>query len=317
MTSNETIGGYLELELPYFGNFPHRNALLVNSGRNAFELILGTLQPRRVHLPFYTCDAMLPPLERAGIAHQFYSVTEALEPPDGLDPAANECLVYTNYFGLKDAACDRLVERFGDRLILDCSQALFYRPPAGAAAFYSPRKFVGIPDGAAAYGAAAPDDLEEDRSEPRFAHLLGRIARGAEGAYADFQRSEAELGKALPRRMSALTLRLLDATDFVAVARRRRDNYALLHALLGATNRLGFELDHGAVPLAYPYLGPDPDLRRRLIDAKVFVPTFWPNVRAWSPPGSWDRELADRLLPLPIDQRYGRMEMERVARLAR
>ena len=67
--------------------------------------------------------------------------------------------------------------------------------------------------------------------------------------------------------------------------------------------------------MVYPYLTKDGSLRRRLIEERVFVATYWPNVLQWCGEGDQEYRLAERLLPLPIDQRYGRAQMERIAAL--
>ena len=41
---------------------------------------------------------------------------------------------------------------------------------------------------------------------------------------------------------------------------------------------------------------------------------LWPEVLEWAPFDGVERKLALNLLPLPIDQRCGREEMERIAR---
>ena len=51
------------------------------------------------------------------------------------------------------------------------------------------------------------------------------------------------------------------------------------------------------------------------VGARIFAPQLWPEIAARSTAGDfyWERELADKLIPLPIDQRYGPQEMARVA----
>lgn len=51
-------------------------------------------------------------------------------------------------------------------------------------------------------------------------------------------------------------------------------------------------------------------VRKRLLEQKIYIPTLWPDV-----PGRCSREdpeygMADDILPLPVDQRYGREDME-------
>ncbi|MFW5983430.1 MAG: hypothetical protein ACOCQ4_02930, partial [bacterium] len=57
------IGGYFELELNKGEEF-HKNALKLNTGRNAFEYVILEKQYKKVWLPYYMCDVMLEPLNR-------------------------------------------------------------------------------------------------------------------------------------------------------------------------------------------------------------------------------------------------------------
>jgi hypothetical protein len=46
----------------------------------------------------------------------------------------------------------------------------------------------------------------------------------------------------------------------------------------------------------------------------VFVPVLWPELQSREAAGfEWERNVAARLLPLPIDHRYGPSEMQTVA----
>jgi len=45
------------------------------------------------------------------------------------------------------------------------------------------------------------------------------------------------------------------------------------------------------------------------------VATYWPNVFNWCENKTLEFDLAKNILPLPIDQRYGSEEMERIVEL--
>jgi hypothetical protein len=319
MTSPEPIGGFFELELardPERSRFPHEGALHLNSGRSCLEYVIRASGVQHIHIPKYTCDAVLEPIHRTGISHSFYSIDAELKPTALPQLSDGEYFLYTNYFGCTDGCSRDLGGLYGSRLILDCSQALFFDPPAGAHAFYSPRKFVGVPDGGCLYtDAKLAEPLENDVSLGRYAHLVGRIDRGPEAVYADFKRADDNLSGDGMKWMSPSTRRLLGTIDFPAVREIRRRNFEQLHAYLDGGNGLSFGPDQAAAPMIYPFLTEDPGLRARLIDNKVFVATYWPNVLQWCAPDEWEHQLTARLLPLPIDQRYGPAEMERIVKL--
>ena len=80
-------------------------------------------------------------------------------------------------------------------------------------------------------------------------------------------------------------------------------------------NRVSLPLADDAVPMVYPFLTDDRNLRQRLIDSKIYVARYWPNVLDWCDVRSNEFKLTNQLLPLPVDQRYGEEEMVKIASL--
>jgi hypothetical protein len=56
--------------------------------------------------------------------------------------------------------------------------------------------------------------------------------------------------------------------------------------------------------MVYPFLYNDRYLKVHLIQEKIFVATYWPNVFEWTQKGMFENFLSHCLVPLPIDQRY-------------
>jgi hypothetical protein len=104
--------------------------------------------------------------------------------------------------------------------------------------------------------------------------------------------------------MSKLTDSILCGIDYDSAKQRRRLNYAILDKALKDSNRIRLELDDEAAPMVYPYWTKDASLRRKLIENKVFVATYWPNVKEWTKEGMLERKLAEDMIPVPCDQRY-------------
>ncbi len=314
MSSSNPIGGYFELELRR-GELPHSDAVLLNSGRNCLEYILRTKQPKRVYIPKFTCDVMLEPLDKLKIPYILYSVNERLEIKEEIEPKGDELLVYTNYFGIKTDVCYELSQKYGWRLILDYSQAFFAERPAGSHVFYSPRKFFGLPDGGMLY---TDQELEERlpvaKSSSHFGHLLKRIEDGAEAGYGDFKTDDQALSNLPLMAMSKLTQRLMANIDYEASKSRRDRNLAVLDRVIGQKNKLTLKAPAVGL-LCYPFLSDDSSLRHKLIEHKIFVPTYWPNVLEWTKETELEHQLADKLLPLPIDQRYDQDDMSKIAKL--
>ena len=77
-----------------------------------------------------------------------------------------------------------------------------------------------------------------------------------------------------------------------------------LHATLVKSNNLNLPLEIDAVPMVYPYLTDENELKKQLIAEKVFVATYWPNVYNWCNPEDWEYILTEKTVFIPIDQRY-------------
>ena len=311
------IGGYFELELPDFRNdFPHALCRALNSGRHALEYILRQMgnSVKTVHLPYYTCDVVLEPLRRLGIAHQFYHIDENLEIADIPRLKEGHYLIANNYFGIKDEYIRYLYDRLGSKLIVDNAQAYFAEERLGMKAFYSPRKFVGIPDGGFAWSPIETElEVPHDFSSHRCSHLMKRIDGGASSGYKDFKENSLKLSEEPMKAMSALTYRILGSIDFDEVIYRRRRNFEYLHQALGPTNLLAIpDMRNVACPMVYPYRIHNHTLRDRLISNSVFIAKYWPNVLRWCNDGDLEYDLVNQILPLPIDQRYDTTDMERI-----
>lgn len=306
----EPIGGYFGLELAH-GSEYHKDAIRLNTGRNCLEYILRARDYKKVYLPYYTCEVVLEPFAKLGVEYEFYHIDIHLEIIDRFVLKADEALLYTNYFGLKQNYVDQLTKQYGHQLIIDNTQAFYAKRIEGIDTFYTCRKFFGVPDGAYLYTDKLLDvEFEQDQSYDRFMALTKRIDLGPEAGYADFR----ELSKALVgqpiKRMSNLTQRMLQGVDYDGVAKQRRDNYKLLHKELGSSNIVDLPLEDNAVPMVYPYLSPIKGLRERLIENKIFVARYWPNVTEWVSKSDLEYNFVMQLIPLPIDQRYNGENMD-------
>lgn len=305
------IGGYFELELRK-GEEYHKDAIRLNSGRNAFEYILRTKGYKKVYLPYYTCDVMLVPINTLNLEVEFYHINEQFEPIFNFNRIGkDETFVYTNYFGIKGQLTEKL-STICSNLIIDNSQAFFEKPIEGIDTFYSPRKFFGVPDGAYLYtDKLLQSELEQDTSVNRFSHLIKRIDEGAEEGYSVFKANDNLLTGQPIKLMSALTQALLCNIDYDNVIKIRKQNFQLIEENLQTSNKLHLPVDHCFVPMFFPFLtAKGKRLKKMLIQKGIFVATYWPNVFEWCDKNQIDYMLAEEIVPIPVDQRYEEKEME-------
>lgn len=312
--NNQEIGGYFELELQKRNSFLDSNGVLLNSGKNALEYILiGIGSIKKVWIPIYTCDTVLDPFIKLNISYSFYHINEDLELSKEISLQVDEYIVINNYFGIKDSYVNQLIDKYGDKAIVDSTQSLFSKYEKATYVFYSLRKFVGVPDG----GIAVTKDnslskrLKTDDSCDRCSHLLKRYDRGASDGYCDFKKNGDVVRDEDLKLMSNLTKSIMSSIDIVQVKEKRTRNFEYLHSRLYSTNKFKFK-DVFTSPMVYPYYTESDTLRNLLINEKIFVATYWPNVYVWCKERDTEYKLASFLLPLPIDQRYSQTEMERI-----
>lgn len=313
----EAIGGYFSLELPQREEY-HKNAIRLNTGRNCLEYILRVRGYKKVYVPYYTCEAVMEPINKLGIPYEFYHIDVHFEIRDRFTLKEGEALLYTNYFGLKQRYVEYLAEKVGSRLIVDNTQAFYAKPIKGIDTFYTCRKFFGVPDGAYLYcDKELDEEIEQDYSYDRVAHLVKRIDLSAEDGFKDFRRVDDGLDNQPIRKMSKLSQRMMRSIDYEAAARRRRANFQMLLKALDKDNNIELPMEDDAVPMVYPYLVPVEGLRGNLIENKIFVARYWPNVLDWTKPEDIEYLLAYQMQPLPVDQRYGEEELSRIIEIVK
>lgn len=314
----EAIGGYFELADCVEEQSVHQEGVLLNTGRNALEYILRIIGAVKcVYLPCYTCNAVLEPLKKLNIPWIFYRINSSFEIDDKIRLQDGEYIIANNYFGIKDAYIGMLAEQDGEHLIVDCAQALFATPIPGIKAFYSTRKFVGVADGGIAYLGDSYEKSFElydvECTEDHDNHLVKRKQFGAEAGFADFQENEKKLKGQPIRWMSDKTKQILTHIDYEKVVARRRENFKYLHEALGEMNGLDLpESDSFACPMVYPFFTNDKTIKQRLINERIYVATYWPNVFEWCKPEDWEYQVAEKAVFLPIDQRYDVNDMRRI-----
>lgn len=313
-----TYGGFLGLEPTKLGLLTKPfGGLPINLARSCFALILDTLKPEIIYLPFYICDSMVDPILKRQIPLRFYSIGRDFQPkelPGSLGP--KHLLVYVNYFGLMSRTCLQLQNQYHEQLVCDNSQSLLLQDSEECWSFNSLRKFVGVPDGAFLRGPLTPNPDDLSRWIPSTEHLIAKSNAQNSLAYELFRSIEGSFNS-IPKFTSRFTLNRIGNIDFDEISNRRRSNYKSLHEFLGAKNELSVPLpDDKCVPLYYPFFIEKPNLRRSAKYHGLFVPQLWRELETRLENGfEWEKLLSKYLLPLPIDQRYGWSDMEQISQI--
>jgi dTDP-4-amino-4,6-dideoxygalactose transaminase len=117
--------------------------------------------------------------------------------------------------------------------------------------------------------------------------------------------------------MSNLTDRILRSIDYEGIRLKRRENYRILNEQLQNDNLIKLRFNEDSVAMVYPYFSNDKNMRNKLIEKKIFIAKYWKNVLEWCNSGSFEYEFVEKLLPLPIDQRYSEADMLKIIGLIR
>lgn len=315
-----SIGGYQGLALPFFEANLDPLTVKTNSARSALKITFQAIGPKKVWLPSYTCDAVVEAVNDLGIDFDYYRVSPTFDVDSRLSLAKEEYILVVDYFGLSSGSVNRSLRRFGaSKTIVDCSQAYFSGPKDAVATVWSPRKFFGLPDGGLLYSSdprIKPPENQDTTSATRMGHLISRLVNSPETAYQQYHEAEDEIAEMAVLGMSKLTERLLRSVDYEAAKAARRRNARYLHEHLREYNRLNLDFGTDAGPLCYPLL---PNVktasRSDLIEKRVFVPSYWPEVLTRVEEGSFEWNVVNNGLFLPCDQRYTEKDMDRLVSL--
>ncbi len=309
------IGGYLPWEFAEQRDSISRpNTYPVNLGRSGLELILRRRNYRRVFVPRYICPVVFETLRKAGVDYVYYSLDSSFSPVLDAQLASDEALLYVDYFGIKDATTQALASETRN-FIADLTQAFFFEPPKSCDAFNSVRKFVGTPDGGYAFGNFVSElDLPRQEVFDCCTHLLMRAEDKTEDGYRYFRANSDAMRDWTPKKISLLSEKILKSVSLEEIATKRRENFLFLHERLTAQNELKIDVDRETfVPLCYPLLVKNGrELKKKLIENKIFVPTYWSNLDSVVSKDSFERRLIDNLVCLPVDQNSNSHDMERI-----
>ncbi len=288
----------------------HQNAVKLNCARQGINYVILARGYQKIFIPHYICKTVYDVLP---IDYEFYYLDENLLPKiDVKKIGKNAAILYPNYFGCNDEKVLDVISRYKN-VIIDNTQA-FYQRVENADVVYSPRKFFWVTDGAYVYcKKPLKIELEQDFSYQRMEPLFKRIELGSNSAYAGSLENENQITQAGMKKMSLITSQILASIDYKKMAQIRRKNFSYLESKLGKVNEMKLELGKTDVPMTYPFLLKSDKLRSRLIANKIYVPQWWKETLNNVTKDSFEAYLSNYLLPLPIDHRYGKEDLDFIA----
>jgi hypothetical protein len=308
------IGGYFELELASKEEY-HTSAINLNSGRNAFKYILKAQNIKKIYIPNFICNSIIEPLIELFVSYEFYNIDSNFEIIQEIELLKDERILYVNYFGLKSKYVKRLADKYQNNLILDNTQDFFEIPLKNIDAIYSPRKFFGVSDGGYLYTNHLLEELLPfDESYIHSAQLLGRTDKDASLFYNEYKKAEQRLINQPIKKMSTLTNKILSSFDYESIKQKRKENFEYLHNELKEINLLE-NIDIKSTPFIYPFITNDVQLREKLIKNKIYIAKYWSEVLDRDSISNVEIDFVNKLMPLPIDQRYDFVDMYRILKI--
>lgn len=311
------FGGYLPLELypgeEYYKKNEKMDVLSFSSGKAAIYYALKESKVKAVHIPYYICGSVEKIAEYAGVEVKRYFIDIEFVPKN-IEADDGEMVILVNYFGILHDKIKKIYRNYSC-VMIDNTQAFFEEPILEKDVYnvYSCKKFIGVPDGGYLIGKKVNKEcyqkLEQDYSSQNMEFCLTNLEYGTALGYQNKKENDKRFLKQI-RRMSDATRKILGSTNYGFVKERRIDNFKEIHRRLKGFNLLRLD-DREFVPYYYPFLWKR-NIRKELVEKKVYVPTLWQELIEDKFEGTVEKEFSEKLSFLPLDQRYSRDDMAEI-----
>lgn len=322
----------------------------MSTGRSATRMVLQTILKRQPNInrvaliPAFTCHTVIEPFIELGFKvctlplnqNLSTSVTEIM---NALAESKAAVLLVHRFYGFDTLsgfnAAVSTIQHQGVIVVEDCTQCLYSNFARSAADYYvgSIRKWSGVPDGGF---AVCREGIFENKPEctDKALEIAKRVA--SELKY-DYMFREKDCKPASKQRyreaehildmqstyyqISELSALIQTNIDPAKLSKARRDNYIFLEQGLASIEGISLvfkSIPRDVVPLYMPILVSERDeFQSNLADNAVYAPVVWPKADCCPPVCAAADELYKHLLCIPIDQRYGVDDMQRILNILR
>jgi len=313
---NLPIGGFFpeeSIDDTVQGNYCLETELVLKNGRACLNLILKQSPHIKVlYMPYYQCDDVLSSLVVNEVEVVYYHINAQLEIISAPKLKSHQALLYVNYFGLKSEFAMELYRKYKSQLILDNTQAFFDFSKVDFR-FNTARKFFGVSDGGFLHAPSIDfNETLESFADPQNRYLKQLKLGNRLEAFQQYRIAEASMNNRI-EGISTYSRNILDQIDMPKVQKIRIENFNRLAKGLHNFNELNIDTlkTFDVVPFAYPFLPKKNLNREELIGKGIFFPKLWPNVlNHGSELNKIEYQLTEKMFPLPIDHRSGKVEMD-------
>lgn len=337
-----------ELLPPYSFGFMGSDYVWMSTGRSATRFVLKTIDernpgiPKVALLPPFTCHTVIEPFLEYGykvntLPVSMNLVTTSEQIVRTYDDTKATVVLLHRYYGFDTLPeLEKAVETLRSKgvvVIEDCTQCMYSMFEDSKADYYvgSIRKWCGVPDGGFAICRegtfcskpvmedTAMIDIKREASELKYQYLFEQIgdkptfkAIYREGeALLDAQKDFFKIGD--------ISAQIQANLDIGSLQQKRRANYRVLLERL--KNKKSFNilfdcLPDGVTPLYFPILVDEREkLQGLLADNDIYAPVVWLKPECCPTICKEAEEIYQKILCIPIDQRYNTDDMERIIKV--
>lgn len=322
---------------------------LLSSGRGAQKLIIDTikdssvLKTNVVLIPPFTCYTVVLPFVNAGFHVETYDVDAQLNTtPDMLEAAIKKyepaIVLIHGYYGRNTLRnCEEIIQKFSGEIwfIEDRTQTLYsnYKELPVHFVLASLRKWAGLMEGGIAISKSIPfrinpanEDGKVVETKKEASYLKYYYMTEGQGEKSKFREKYIQAENTLHEecelyKMSTLSQSIQAHLNLMELKSNRRKNYNYLNDALAefkSVKTFFGEMKDGEVPLYIPLLcNKREELQNALREKDIYAPFIWPKDYEDLQVCSVADYIYDRVICIPIDQRYDIDDMRRVVAVIR
>ncbi len=334
--SENSVFFYLTTKLTEHG----LHFLFTQDGRQAIKSILkanlSRIKDHKCYLPSYLCDSILQPFTELGLKCEFY----ALEPPFAPKIPqfiTNSVIFLLDYFGSEFISNQQILHlvKAGNFIILDITHSIFNEKRFNLVdpdiyLVSSLRKIFPIPDGGIIYHNSPRFECVFEEPKGYESMLEAMFLKKAYSSNQTEEKSNLkkeyflnlyrnyeswkDLDISHLNSIPQISLHILQNIDFLHLLFQRKANLQFLTNKI-KKNFLLFQPESIISPFFLPIVFEDQakrDSARTLLTKNdIFPPVHWSLPTKVPKSFIYERQLSQRILSLPVDQRYDEKSMEK------
>ncbi len=295
------------------------------NARSGIHILCQLLKPDRIWIPSHICESVIQAIPQDS-SISFYPVSNTLtiKDEDWLRKIQKgDLAIFVDYFGFNlNEAIMAKAKTKGAWILQDAAQALLssFKRPFADFILYSPRKFLGIPDGGILESNCTEDfssiELEPapKRTEQQFAKAFAnRSAFDKDGRttwFDDYRLAEIQNRSGSYEMGKQASSLLNNGMNYWLMEVRRRENYSRLLKSLGSIALLN-HLPSDVVPLGFPIVHEKRDLiQRALFGKQIYCPIHWMINSSIQSSVRQTHSLSNQILTLLCDHRMSDVQLK-------